>query len=136
MEENFMLLGELAKRLSYKPGYSFLIRRIDNEKALISLRCPSLPHSQEQGEEVGLTINNTVKLSAIVTPSDGLHAFANLVASLELHESAEWFKIDDRQVFLPHGWGDEFGGFKWEDFMNLSGKFLSALKKFIEPPTM
>lgn len=132
MEENFLLLGKLAKRLSYKPGYSFSTRRIDNEKALISLRCPSLPHSQQEGEEVGLTINSTVKLSEIITPSDGLHAFATLVASLELHEAAEWFKIDERQVFLPHGWGDDFGGFKWEDFMNLNGKFLTALKNFME----
>jgi hypothetical protein len=136
MEENFILLGEIAKRLSYKPGYTFSIRRIDDEKALISLRCPSLPHSVEEGEEVGLTINNTVKLSAIVTPSDALHAFTNLVASLELHEAAEWFKIDDRQVFLAHGWGDDFGGFKWEDFMNLNGKYLSALKSFMEQDSM
>ena len=136
MEENFILLGEIAKRLSYKLGYTFSIHRIDEEKALISIRCPSLPHSQEEGEEVGLTINNTVKLSAIVTPSDALHAFANLVASLDLHKSAEWFKIDERQVFLPHGWGDEFGGFKWEDFMNLNGKFLRVLKNFIKQPSV
>jgi len=131
MQDNFMLLDQIAKRLSYKPGYTFLTRQVDNEKALISLRCPSLPHSQQKEEEVGLTINSTVKLSAIITPSDALHAFANLVASLELHESAEWFKIDERQIFLPHGWGDEFGGFKWDDFMNLNGKFLTALKNFM-----
>lgn len=134
MEENFLILSELAKRISYKPGYTFSIRRIDNEKAFISLRCPSLPNSQEKGEEAGLTINNTVKLSAIITSSDALHAFANLVASFELHEAAEWFKLDDHQVFLPHGWGDEFGGFKWEDFMNINGKFLNALKQIIDRP--
>jgi len=131
MEENFLLLTEPGKRLSYKPGYTFFTRRIDDEKALISVRCPSLPHSQLEGEEVGLTINSTVKLSVIVTPSDALHAFTNLVASLELHEAAEWFKIDNRQIFLAHGWGDDFGGFKWEDFMNLNGKYLSALKSFM-----
>ena len=132
MEESFAILCDLSKRLSYKPGYSFLVSRVDDESALVSLRCPSLPHSQQEGEDVGLTINTTVKLSTIVTPSDGLFAFANVVANLELHESAEWFKVDDRQVFLPHGWGDEFGGFKWDDFMNLSGKFLSALSDFMK----
>ncbi|MGB7057312.1 MAG: hypothetical protein WBD58_06375 [Geitlerinemataceae cyanobacterium] len=132
MEDHFNLLSELATRLSYKPGYKFFVRKIDTKEALISLRCPSLPDSRQEMDEVGLTINSTVDLSKIITLSDGLNAFAKLVASLELHEAAEWFKLDDRQVFLPHGWGDDFGGFTWNDFMNLNGKFLTALKNFIE----
>ncbi len=132
MEDHFNFLSEFATRLSYKPGSQLFVRKIDTKEALISLRFPSLPDSRLEMDEVGLTINSTVDLSKIITLSDGLNAFAKLVASLELHEAAEWFKLDDRQVFLPHGWGDDFGGFTWNDFMNLNGKFLTALKNFIE----
>ncbi len=132
MGKNLLLLTELVKRLSYKPGYSFLIRQIDQDTVLLSLRCPSLPDSRQENDEVGLTINNTVKLSKITTLADALQAFAEVIVSLELHEAAEWFKIDDSQVFLPHGWGDDFGGFSWTDFKNLNGKYLTVLKDFLE----
>lgn len=132
MEDKLLLLNKLATRLSYKPGYNFLVRQVNEETVLVSLRCPSLADSRQANDEVGLTINNTVKLSQIATLSDALQAFAQVVASLELHEAAEWFKVDNRQVFLPHGWGDDFGGFSWTDFSNLNGKFLSALKDFLE----
>ena len=131
-EEKILMLTNLADRLSYKPGYSFLIRQIDQETVLLSLRCPSLPDSRQENDEVGVTINNTVNLSKITTLSDALQAFAEVIVSWELHEAAEWFKIDGRQVFLPHGWGDDFGGFSWTDFKNLNGKYLTVLKDFLE----
>ena len=134
MEEKILLLSELAKRLSYKPGHTFLIGQVDREQetVLLSLRCPSLADSGQEHDEVGLTINKTFKLSKITTLSDALQAFAEVISSFELHEAAEWFKLDGRQVFLPHGWGDDFGGLEWTDFTNLNGKFLRALKDCLE----
>ena len=132
MEEGLELLNKIASRLTYKPNHYFLVRPIDGDKerVLVSLRCPTLPNSQGD-DEAGLTINNTVKLSKIITPMDALAAFANVVADFELHEASEFFKLDNRQIFLPHGWGDDTGGISWTDFINLNGKFLRALRRFI-----
>lgn len=138
MEDNFMLLTKMAEKLSYKPGHSFLVKRIDDQTAEVSLRCPSLPNANKPeemtSEIVGLTINNTVILSTIISPIDALHAFTNVIVDFELHEAAENFKYNGRRVFLPHGWdnkSNEGGRFTWTDFGNLSGKFLRALKQFI-----
>jgi hypothetical protein len=134
MEEKFILLTKVAKKLCYKPNYVFLVRRVDDETALISLRCSSLPDSLKPRNIAGLTMNNTVKLSTIASPADALHSFAKVVADLELHEAAEFFQFDGRRVFLPHGWTDESteaGNFTWEDFRNLSGRFLSGIKDFL-----
>lgn len=135
MEENYQFLCQLKERLSYKPGYSFLVRRLDASTALVSLRCPSLPDSNNPEDEAGLTINNTVILSKITSPADALHAFANVIADLELHEAAEFFKLDSKRIFMPHGWSedsDDTNRFRWSDFRNLSGKFLYAIKQFIQ----
>lgn len=131
-QKNFQLLIALADRLSYKPGYNFLVERIDTETARVSLRCKELPDSQPDEEVVGLTVNNTVQLSDVVIPGDALQAFARVVADFEIHEAAEFFKFDGHQIFLPHGWDLESGGFTWNDFINLNGKFLRALKWFLK----
>lgn len=133
MEQNLELLKEMAGRLSYKPNHFFLVNRMDDETVLVSLRCPTLPNSMGKGV-AGLTINNTVKLANIITPMDALEAFANVVADFELHEAAEFLRLDDRQIFLPHGWGDDTGGITWGDFVSLRGKFLRSLREFIMGP--
>lgn len=134
MDENYHYLESLLGRITYKPGFNFLLRRIDEQAALLSLQCKTLPNAVKPGEVSGLTINNTILLADIVTPSHALQAFAKVVADLELHEAAEFFQLDGERIFLPHGWDDgtdEIGGFAWSDFINLSGKFLRALKHYI-----
>lgn len=134
MEENFQYLYKVAEKLTYKSGYYFLVRRIDKETALVSLRCPLLPDSGKSGGLAGLTMNNTVTLSTIVSPGDALQAFAKVISDFELHEASEFFQFDGNRVFLPHGWNndsDDTNKFSWKDFRNLSGKFLMGLKKFL-----
>ena len=114
-----------------------LKKLLDEQTALLSLSCKTLPNSVKPNEVAGLTINNTILLSEIATPSHALQAFAKVVADLELHEAAEFFQLDGERIFLPHGWDDgtsEIGGFVWSDFTNLSGKFLRALKYYILAP--
>jgi hypothetical protein len=131
MEKGYLLLNEMVQRLSYKPGYTFSVRRVENDRAMVSLTCPSLPNSREGDNTVGLTINNVIKLATIVTPSDALQAFASVIARFELHEAAEFFQCDGRTVFLPHARGDDFGNFMWPDFINLGGKYLRAVQDFL-----
>ncbi|WP_420642436.1 hypothetical protein [Candidatus Leptofilum sp.] len=134
MDENYHYLESLLERITYKPDFYFLLRRIDDRTALLSLQCKTLPNAVEPGKVAGLTINNTILLAEIKTPSHALQAFAKVVADLELHEAAEFFQLDRERIFLPHGWDDgtdEIGGFAWSDFTNLSGKFLRALKHYL-----
>lgn len=134
MDENYYYLESLLDRLTYKPGFNFLLRRIDEQTALLSLQCKTLPNAVKSGGVAGLTINNTISLAEIVSPSHALQAFAKVVADLELHEAAEFFQLDGERIFLPHGWDDstdEIGGFMWSDFTVLNGKFLRALKHYI-----
>lgn len=133
-DNGLLQLRQVAQRLTYKPGYTFLVRSVDRETALISLRCPSLPNALQPDTVVGLTVNNTVRLSTIISPLDALHAFARVIADFELHEAAEFLKLDGQRIFLPHGWSNdsnEAAGFTWSDFTNLSGRFLRALREFI-----
>lgn len=134
MDDNFHYLESMLERITYKPGFNFLLRRIDEQTALLSLQCKILPNAVKPGAVAGLTINNTILLAEIVTPSHALQAFAKVITDLELHESAEFFQLDGERIFLPHGWDDgtaEIGGFTWDDFTNLNGKFLRALKHYI-----
>lgn len=138
MEENLSILVAVAEELSYKPDHIIVVRQNDDDTATISLRCKSLSdaslNDSQVGDNVGLTINNTIELASIVSPLDAMHAFAQLIADFELHESAEFFKYKGRRVFLPHGWdnkSNESGKFGWSDFVDLNGQFLRALKQFM-----
>src|SRR5690554_4723687 len=122
---SFNILNDLASRLTYKPNYHFFVKPINRGFAQICLRCLVLPDSSGSGY-AGLTIRNTIELKKIQTHTDGLAAFANLVADFELHEATEFLRLDGTQVFLPHDWGDEMGGITWDDFSHLTGRFLRA----------
>lgn len=130
MANGFEILENLSSRLTYKPHYSFFVVPIDNRFAQLCLRCLVLPDSSGSGY-AGLTIRNTIDLDRIQTLNDGLVSFAKLVADFELHEATEFLKLDDEQIFLPHDWGDEMGGMQWTHFIDMSGRFLKALKNFI-----
>jgi hypothetical protein len=126
--QSYEILSNLAQRISYKPGYRFDVCRIDNNLAKISLTYTKLPNAQHLGDEiVGVTISNVIRIEMIMTASDALQAFASVIARYELHEAAEFFKLDGDTVFLPHRCGDMFGDFRWQDFVNLGGKHLRAL---------
>lgn len=134
MDENYRLLEELLERLSYKPDYTFALKRLDSDVVTVSLTSMSLPNSYEGDRIVGLTMYNTINLKRIETPADALQAFATVIARFELHEAAEQFKCDGRSVFLPHARGDSFGDFTWADFTNLGGLYLRAVKNFLRKP--
>ena len=136
MDDQFAMLSDLMARLSYKPGYEFKLRRETDDRVTLSLSCLELPDAESGEKSVGLTISNTVPLSTIGSPLDAMHAFAAVVARFELHEAAEFFKLDAQTLFLPHGWAEDtsgmmHGNFNWLDFMNLGGRYLRALKTSI-----
>ena len=128
MDAAYSLLTELMERISYKPGYEFVLERIKDDSARVSLTCNTLPNSYDSTAVIGLAIMNGINLRTIATPVDALQAFAAVVARFELHESAEWFKCDERAIFDAHARGDSFGEFLWADFTSLGGLYLRALK--------
>ncbi len=130
--EGYKLLQEFSERLTYKPNHYFGVEKIDEQKARIFLGCKCLPDSTGKHDIVGITIHDLVDLNGIRTKSDVLHAFVALVAKFELHEAAEFLRVDGNIVFLPHRPGAEQGGFTWLDFINLGGRYLRALKKEID----
>lgn len=138
MAENLSILVNMAKKLTYKPGHTFIVRQLDEGTALISLKCPDLSDASLKGSEtsdnIGLTVNNTIKLETIHSPLDAIQVFTQVIADFELHEAAEFLKYNGHRVFLPHGWdskSNEAGKFGWNDFIHLNGRFLRALKHFI-----
>jgi hypothetical protein len=127
MLRGYELLNEIAQRISYKPGYQFAVCLVDDNFVKVSLTCPALPDAHLGNKPVGLTISNVIRLETIMAASDALQAFASIIARYELHEAAEFFQLDGATVFLPHRCGDNFGDFRWQDFVNLGGKHLRSL---------
>lgn len=128
------LLSSLASRLGYKPGHVFGVKAADAEHAMISLGSRSLPDAAQVHPAVAITVFERVALKTIETPADALRAFALLVAKFELHEAAEFFRVDGRSVFLPHRAGAERGEFGWEQFTGLAGVHLRALAEHLAGP--
>lgn len=126
-DRGFGLLTDLAPRLSYKPDYRFAVERVGSELVQISLNYPRHPHAVRESDSFGLTISDTFRLAKILAPSDALQAFATVIARYELHEAAEFFRLDGATVFAPHRCGDAYGDFSWTDFSNLGGKHLLCL---------
>jgi hypothetical protein len=131
-DRSFGLLTDLAPRLSYKPGYRFSVERVGSELVQVSLTYPVHPHAVRESDSFGLTISDTFRLAKILAPSDALQAFATVIARYELHEAAEFFRVDGSTVFAPHRCGDAYGDFSWPDFSNLGGKHLQCLCKQLE----
>jgi len=123
------LLRALAGRLSYKPGHVFGAEPCDAGHAMVSLGCRFLPDADGTQAAVGITVFERVELRTVETHADAMCAFARVVAKFELHESAEFFRVDGRSVFLPHRPGAERGGFSWEQFVGLGGQHLRALEE-------
>lgn len=130
--EAYKLLQEFSERLTYKPNHYFGVDKIDEQRARIFLGCKFLPDSTGKHTTVGITIHDSVDLNGIRTKSDVLQAYVALVAKFELHEAAEFLRVDGNIVFLPHRPGAEQGGFTWLDFINLGGRYLRAVKKEID----
>ncbi len=126
-DRSFGLLTDLAPRLSYKPGYRFSVERVGSDLAQVSLTYAKHPHAVRETDSFGLTISDTFRLGKILAPTDALQAFASVIGRYELHEAAEFFRLDGATVFAPHRCGDAYGDFTWPDFSNLGGKHLRCL---------
>ena len=135
MEETGLpLLLSLARRLSYKPGHRFGVTERSSERALVWLGCEQLPNAEAGGRPLGIRVYHEVLLQEVLRPSDALTAFTAVVAKFELHEAAEFLRIDGATVFLPHRAGAERGDITWSDFTGLSGRWLRALDEGLSVP--
>lgn len=130
-QKGIELLQALASRLSYKPGCHFGVDAPSPNRALLWLAAPSLSDARRAGS-FGLRIFHDVQPATIHTTADALQAFAVLVSRFELHEAAEFFCVDSRQVFMPHRAGAEHGTFVWCDFESTSGRWIRAMAEWLD----
>lgn len=87
------------KRVTYKPGWTFEVSHHPIEGPTLSIGF-AVPNSYRQGEQQVQCVNSPIPP---LFGADHLYAWLMWrISVVEMHELAEFFKVDGKPVYDPH----------------------------------